>query len=200
MFSALGEMLLKTHILALMTLASLFSLATSPNEAGSGAAIAPPQAERRPAAAPQSPPNGRPPAAAGESYPYRSAPFDELVAESYRVGNAGAASHFYVWLASAYEQRGRRFPGREHLGLEELLTATRRELAAMPAGAAKAEKETAICAWLHRLIQGALPRVLQCGKIRNAAVLPAVRVDGGPAPGHECGRGRRDGLPEPRRL
>jgi hypothetical protein len=148
----------QTRILALVTLGALFSLATGTSKTAVRAALAPLQGERLGGPTPGPSQHGRPPTAAVETYSYRSAPFDELVAESYRMGNAGAASHFYAWLAGAYEARGRRFPGQEHLGLEDLLTATRRELASLPPGTVKDQTEAAIGAWLHSLIQGLLPR------------------------------------------
>jgi hypothetical protein len=133
-------------------------LAAGTGKVGERTAIAPPPAESLSASALASSQNGRLPVATGERYPYGSALFDDLVRESYRVGNAGATSQFYGWLGSAYEQRGPRLPGREYLGLKELLAATHRDLSAMPPGALKDETEATICVWLHRLIQRLLPR------------------------------------------
>jgi hypothetical protein len=146
------------HAYLFIALAALSLLATGTGKAGERTAIAPPQMEALSASALESPQNGRLPITTDARYPYDSALFDELVRESYRVGNKAAASQFYVWLESAYEARGPRLPGREYLRLEELLAATHRDLSAMPPGALKDETEAAICVWLHRLIQRLLPR------------------------------------------
>ena len=56
-----------------------------------------------------------------ERYPYLSARFSQLVAESYQDQNPADARSFYRWMDRAYKGMHYRFPGNQRLGLEGLL-------------------------------------------------------------------------------
>ncbi len=88
-----------------------------------------------------------------EMYPYHSPKFTRFVDESYQSGHAGESREFYTWMTNAYASSQYRYPGRETLGLEALLSAKKQDFTAMsdPSMRAKAEMEWG--AWLHRMVK-----------------------------------------------
>lgn len=83
-----------------------------------------------------------------EQYPYRTARFSQLVAESYQYGGAGDPHDFYRWMEGAAPKTV----------APAILSAKRAELALIGDPARRAAAETALCASLHRTVKQAIPR------------------------------------------
>lgn len=92
-----------------------------------------------------------------DSYAYGSAPFLQLVRDSYGQVQGREASEFTRWIEQAYRRSGTNLSG-EKLGLDESLSALARNLACTQSGDARAYAEMEIAARLHSLIKQIIPR------------------------------------------
>jgi hypothetical protein len=93
-----------------------------------------------------------------EMYPYLSARFSQLVAESYQDQNPAGARSFYRWMDRAYKGMHYRFPGNQRLGLEGLLRSKKRELGRINDAPKRARAEAEVCAYLHKVVKKLVPR------------------------------------------
>jgi len=91
-------------------------------------------------------------------YPYGSAAFSGLIADSYRAAGRADPQEFRAWMRQAYrEAPGGLKRGRE-LGLEETLRAERQALRSISNPAKRAEAEVERAAWIHQLVKQLIPR------------------------------------------
>lgn len=90
-------------------------------------------------------------------YPYRSAAFDTLIADSYKLNPE--AQPFYDWLESTYAKTpAAKLPGQPNLSLVQALEARQKAIAATSGARAKSELELDTAAWLHKLVKATIPR------------------------------------------
>lgn len=92
---------------------------------------------------------------ASERYPYRSAAFDEFVADSYREVPS-QVQPFYTWWEKAYTQHPKVWL-EDHKTLSGAMETRRKELADARGGA-KTQLELQTAAWLHKLVKTLIPR------------------------------------------
>lgn len=92
-----------------------------------------------------------------DSYPYGSAPFMQLVRDSYGQVQGREASEFTRWMDRAYRRSGMGFSCGK-MGLEQSLRALQRDIARTPGGEARARAEIRIAARLHALVKQMMPR------------------------------------------
>lgn len=93
-----------------------------------------------------------------ERYPYRSPRFTQFLIESHVWCGDRSEHDFYAWMDKAYSECGHRFPGKEHLSLEELLNAKKNQFARITDSSFKAENEIAFSAWVHRMVKTVIPK------------------------------------------
>lgn len=95
---------------------------------------------------------------ADERFVYGSPRFTQFLIESDNWCKPEQASDFYSWMAKAYSASDRRFPGKEHLTLRELLDSKKNHFARIRDPRHRAENEIAFSAWVHHMVKGIIPR------------------------------------------
>jgi len=93
-----------------------------------------------------------------ERYPYRSPRFTQFLIESHVWCGDKNRHDFYAWMDAAYSECSHRFPGKEHLSLEELLDAKKDQFARITDPSFKSENEIAFSAWVHRMVKTVIPK------------------------------------------
>ena len=93
---------------------------------------------------------------AGPRYPYHSRAFTQFVADSYR-GKRGSPDEFYRWMERTYHASRVRYPGKDRLGLEELLAWKRQDLGRVTDPAKRAKEEIRFASWLHKMVKATIP-------------------------------------------
>jgi len=91
-------------------------------------------------------------------YPYGSAAFSELIADSYRAAGKGDSQEFRAWMRQAYRKAPKSLKRGCELDLEETLHAERQALRSISNPAKRAEAEVERAAWVHRLVKQLIPR------------------------------------------
>ncbi len=91
-------------------------------------------------------------------FPYRTAQFTHFLTESNVWTKPSEAHDFYAWMDKAYAESSRKFPGKEHMRLEELLRVKREQFDRIKDPSLKAENEIAFSAWVHHMVKGVIPR------------------------------------------
>jgi hypothetical protein len=113
------------------------------------------------AAAPETPNNGR--FGTGglrqtdESYPYASAAFALLVADSYRETATSGIQSFPAWFETAYAASSARLPGFHHLPLIQALAARAKQIRSIPDAHQRSGLEADTGIWLHHAIKTIIP-------------------------------------------
>lgn len=92
------------------------------------------------------------------AYPYFGKVFRSFVADSYRENGKGSPDDFYRWFAVAYSKSAMGYQGVKRTDLKDFVNAESLKIKAMPSGAAKAEEELRLCAYLHRIIKKTITR------------------------------------------
>lgn len=92
------------------------------------------------------------------SYPYGSQRFTRFIEESYAHANQSNPDEFYRWMDKAYDNTKFRYPGKESLDLNSLLSAEKQELDAISDPAKKTYAEIQLGAWVHRYIKTVIPK------------------------------------------
>jgi hypothetical protein len=95
---------------------------------------------------------------AAAPYPYGSAAFAELVADSYSVAGEGSTEHFRQWLRDAYRSARHPIPGTAGRNLDRDLSSKRAALAALSGPARRTREDRRLAEWAHRFIKKAIPR------------------------------------------
>lgn len=93
-----------------------------------------------------------------DRFPYRSAQFTHFLTESELWCKPSESHDYYVWMDKAYANCDRKFPGKEHLSLEELLKLKRAQFDRIENPVQRAETEVAFSAWVHHMVKGVIPR------------------------------------------
>jgi hypothetical protein len=101
---------------------------------------------------------GHPVALQAYNYPYASASFDKLIADSYAWGNVEKPQTFYRWLDTQYRQAQAAVNPAHYKSIRQLLAADRKTLLQTKDPAKKAKAEEQMAAQLHRLVKVLIPR------------------------------------------
>jgi hypothetical protein len=93
-----------------------------------------------------------------ERYAYGSVRFSRLVADSFQSDQTADAKEFYNWMSRAYSNSSARFPGKEDMSLDQLLTSKRTYFGEIKDQSVRMRNEMAMSAWLHKLVKNIIPK------------------------------------------